>query len=207
MVQQAIAVINAQTRDDSLKGKRKIRGLRKQGKIPAVIYGKGRDSISLVLSMDEFTKKYKSGSLSSHLIKVNIDGRDEYALMRDIQLHVVKDTVQHVDFQFVDTEKEIKVDIPLHFINESKCPGIKLGGALNVQHRTITIRCFPQDIPEFIEVDLSGKMIGQSIHASEIKFPQNIKLALKEDDTTILAISSTDADDTDASKTEATQQP
>ncbi|WP_339045848.1 50S ribosomal protein L25/general stress protein Ctc [Candidatus Mesenet endosymbiont of Agriotes lineatus] len=204
MVQQEIAVINAQTRDDSLKGKQKIRRLRTQGKIPSVIYGKGRDSISLVLSMDEFVKKYRSGSLSGHLIKVSIDGKDEYALIREIQRHVVKDTVQHVDFQFVDTEKEIKVNTPLHFINESKCPGIKLGGALNILHRTITVKCFLQDIPEFIEVDLSGKMIGQSIHASEIKLPKNIKLALKEDDATILTISATD---TDASKAEVTQQP
>ncbi|XGA08420.1 MAG: 50S ribosomal protein L25/general stress protein Ctc [Wolbachia endosymbiont of Xenopsylla cheopis] len=207
MVQQEIVIINAQTRDDSLKGKREVRRLRKQDKIPAVIYGKGRDSINLALSMSEFVKKYKSGFLSGHLIKVNIDGKDEYALMRDIQRHVVKDTVQHVDFQFVDTEKEIKVDVPLHFINESKCPGIKLGGALNILHRTITVRCFPQDIPEFIEVDLSGKMIGQSIHAGEMKLPENIKLELKEDDTTILAISSTDTDDTDSSKKEVTQQP
>lgn len=204
MEKQEIAEIDAQIRDSSL-GPAKF--LRTQGKIPAVIYGKGRDPINLVLPMREFVKKYRSGSLASHLIKVNIDGKGEYALMREVQRHVVKDTIEHIDFQFVDTKKEIKVDVPLHFINESKCPGIKLGGALNILHRTITVRCFPQDIPEFIEIDLSGKMIGQSIHASEIKLPKNIKLALKEDDTTILAISSTESDDTDANKTEVTQQP
>ncbi|QOD38743.1 50S ribosomal protein L25/general stress protein Ctc [Candidatus Wolbachia massiliensis] len=193
MAQQEMVTINAELRD--VIGKKAMHSLRKKGDIPAVIYGKGHDSMNLILSAKEFTKQYKSGSLSAHLIELNISGKKEYALVRDIQWHVVKDTVQHVDFQFVDKGSEIKIDIPLSFVNENKSPGIKLGGVLNVLHRSITVKCSPDKIPQAIEVDLSGKMIGQSIHINDIKLPEGTKLAAHEEENfTVVTISAADSD-------------
>lgn len=190
MVQQTI---NAELRD--VTKTKAIHSLRKNGYIPGVIYGKGRENINLTLSAKEFTKQYKLGYISAHLVELNISGKKEYVVVRDIQWHVVKDTVQHVDFQFVDKNSEIKIDIPLSFINESKAPGIKLGGVLNVLCRFITIKCSPYKIPQIIEVDLSGKMIGQSIHVNDIKLPEGIKLAAHEEENfTIVTISSADSD-------------
>ncbi|MGL9719030.1 MAG: 50S ribosomal protein L25/general stress protein Ctc [Wolbachia sp.] len=193
MAQQEMVTINAELRD--VTQTKAMYSLRKKGYIPAVIYGKGHDNVNLTLSAKEFTKQYKSGSLSAHVIELNISGKKEYALVRDIQWHVVKDTVQHVDFQFVDKGSEIKIDIPLSFINESKSPGIKLGGVLNVLCRSITVKCSPDKIPQAIEVDLSGKMIGQSIHINDVKLPEGVKLAAHEEENfTVVTISAADSD-------------
>ncbi|WP_341807827.1 50S ribosomal protein L25/general stress protein Ctc [Wolbachia endosymbiont (group E) of Neria commutata] len=190
---QEIVTINAELRD--VTRTKAMQPLRKKGSIPGIIYGKGHDNINLTLSAKEFTKQYKSGSLSAHLIELNISGKKEYALVRDIQLHVVKDTVQHVDFQFVDKGSEIKIDIPLSFVNENKAPGIKLGGVLNVLCRSITIKCSPDKIPQAIEIDLSGKTIGQSIHINDVKLPEGVKLgAHEEENFTIVTISAADSD-------------
>jgi len=189
MTQQTI---NAELRD--VTRTKAMHSLRKKGYVPAVIYGKGHDNVNLTLSAKEFTKQYKSGFLSAHVIELNISGKKEYALVRDIQWHVVKDTVQHVDFQFVDKGSEIKIDIPLSFINESKSPGIKLGGVLNVLCRSITVKCSPDKIPQAIEVDSSGKMIGQSIHINDVKLPEGVKLAAHEEENfTVVTISAVDS--------------
>ncbi|WP_261722498.1 50S ribosomal protein L25/general stress protein Ctc [Wolbachia pipientis] len=179
-------VINAELRN--VTKTKAMRTLRDKGCIPAVIYGKGHTNMNLTLSLKEFMKQHKS---SEHLIELNILGNREYAVIRDIQWHVVKDTVQHVDFQYVDKNSEIKVDIPLSFVNESKAPGIKLGGVLNILCRFITVKCYPDKIPQNIDIDLSGKMIGQSIHINDIKLPEGIKLANHEENFTIVTISST----------------
>lgn len=192
MAQQEMVTINAELRDVK---KESDAGSEGEGSIPAVIYGKGHDNVNLTLSAKEFTKQYKSGALSAHLIELDISGKKEYALVRDIQWHVVKDTVQHVDFQFVDKGSEIKIDIPLSFINEGKSPGIKLGGVLNVLCRSITVKCSPEKIPQVIEIDLSGKMIGQSIHINDVKLPEGVKfVAHEEENFTIVTISAADSD-------------
>ncbi|MGL9732551.1 MAG: 50S ribosomal protein L25/general stress protein Ctc [Wolbachia sp.] len=192
MAHQEMVTINAELRN--VTKTKAMYPLREKGYIPAVIYGKGHDNVNLILSSKEFTKQYKSGSLSAHVIKLNISGKKEYALVRDIQWHVIKDTVQHIDFQFVDKGGEIKIDIPLSFINESKSPGINLGGVLNVLCRSIAVKCSPNKIPQAIEVDLSGKMIGQSIHINDVKLPEGIKLAAHEEENfTVVTISAADS--------------
>ncbi|WFW29639.1 MAG: 50S ribosomal protein L25/general stress protein Ctc [Wolbachia endosymbiont of Menacanthus eurysternus] len=186
-----MVVVNAELRN--VKKTKAVSSLRRGGYIPAVIYGKGRDTMNLVLSTKEFMRQYKSGFLSAHLIELNILGKREYALIRDIQWHVVKNAIQHVDFQFVDRNNEVKIDIPLSFVNEDKSPGIKLGGVLNILYRFITIKCSPDKIPQVIEVDLSGKMIGQSIHIGDIKLPEGIKFIQEEENYAIVTISAADS--------------
>ncbi|QKX01577.1 50S ribosomal protein L25/general stress protein Ctc [Wolbachia endosymbiont of Cruorifilaria tuberocauda] len=193
MIHQKMVVINAELR--SVIKAKAMCSLRKKGYVPAVIYGKGHDNINLTLSMKEFMKQYKLGFLSAHVIELNISGKKEYALVRDIQWHVVNDTVQHVDFQFIDKDGEVKIDIPLLFTNETKSPGIKLGGILNILYRSITVRSSLDKIPKAIEVDLSDKMIGQSVHISDIKLPDGVKLAAHDEENfTIVTISAVDSD-------------
>ncbi|WP_168464351.1 50S ribosomal protein L25/general stress protein Ctc [Wolbachia endosymbiont of Ctenocephalides felis wCfeT] len=185
-------IINAELRD--VTGKKAMHSLRKKGFIPGIIYGKGHDNINVTLSAKEFTRQYKTGALSAHLVELNIAGKKEYALVRDIQWHVVKDTVEHIDFQFVDKGSEIKIDIPLSFINEEKSPGLKQGGVLNIVHRFLTIKCSPDKIPQAIEIDLSGKMISHSIHIDDISLPEGVKLVANEEENfTLVTISAADS--------------
>ncbi|MDG7056075.1 MAG: 50S ribosomal protein L25/general stress protein Ctc [Wolbachia endosymbiont of Meromenopon meropis] len=175
--------------------------LRRRGYIPAIAYGKRHTNLNLTLCAREFTKQYKSGSLSTHVVKLNILGKEEHVLVRDIQFHVVNDTVQHVDFQFVDKGSEIKIDIPLSFVNENKSPGIKLGGVLNVLYRSVTVKCSPDKIPQSIEIDLSGKMIGHSVHINDVKLPEGVKLvAHDEKNFTLVTISSTNSETEESQK-------
>ncbi|QKX02481.1 50S ribosomal protein L25/general stress protein Ctc [Wolbachia endosymbiont of Dirofilaria (Dirofilaria) immitis] len=193
MIQQEIVTINAELRN--ITKTKAMRSLREKGYIPAVVYGKGHDNINLILSIKEFMKKYRFGSLSAHVVELNISGKKEYALVRDTQWHVVKDTVQHVDFQFIDKDGEVKIDIPLLFVNESRSPGVKLGGVLNVLCRSITVKSSLGKIPKAIEVDLSDKMIGQSIRISDIKLPEGVKLATHEEGNfAVVTISTVDGD-------------
>jgi len=111
MIQQEMVTINAELRN--VTKTKAMHSLRRKGYVPAVIYGKGHDNVNLTLPAKEFTKQYKLGSLSAYMIELNISGKREYALVRNIQWHVVKDTVQHVNFQFVDKGSEVKIDIPL----------------------------------------------------------------------------------------------
>ncbi|MGN7678391.1 MAG: 50S ribosomal protein L25/general stress protein Ctc [Anaplasma sp.] len=165
------------------------RALRAAGLIPAVIYGKGRDPISISLSQKDFLKECRSGPIFSKLVQLCIDGKEEYALTKAIQKHPVSGTAVHVDFQFVDRSTEIKVEVPLVFLNEQKCAGVKFGGVLNVLHRSLLVRCAPDAIPQSFEVDLLELGIGHSIHASDLALPESIQLAMKEENPVIASVS------------------
>ncbi|WDM85301.1 50S ribosomal protein L25/general stress protein Ctc [Ehrlichia sp. JZT12] len=192
MTDQSIVKINASLRENVGTGP--SRALRCNGSIPAVIYGKGRDPLSIFLSDREFLSKYRSAALSTHLIELEINNKKEYVLMRDIQKHPVTDRIQHVDFQFIDYGTEIKIEVPLIFINEHKCIGIKRGGVLNILHRTLSIKCSPSAILQNIEIDLSDLTAGHSIHVSDLKLPSEVNVVMKEDNPALVTISSASTD-------------
>ncbi|QGR02180.1 50S ribosomal protein L25/general stress protein Ctc [Ehrlichia ruminantium] len=189
MTDQTIVKMNAELRCNVGTGP--SRALRRSGAIPAVVYGKHRDSLSIFLSDREFLSKYRSAALSTHLIELEIGDKKEYVLMRDIQKHPVTDRIQHVDFQFIDHGAEIKIEVPLIFINEQKCIGVKKGGVLNILHRTLHIKCLPNAILQSIEVDLANLTIGHSIHVSNLNLPPEISVVMKEHDPTLVTISGT----------------
>ncbi|AXW84602.1 50S ribosomal protein L25/general stress protein Ctc [Anaplasma marginale] len=169
------------------------RALRAAGLIPAVVYGKNRDAINISLSHADFLKKCRTLPIFSQLIKLCIDGKEEFALTKEIQKHPVSGAVSHVDFQFVDRDAEIKVEVPLVFLNEQKCAGVKLGGALNILHRSLLIRCAPDAIPQSLEVDLLDLAIGHSIHVSDLALPETMQVAMKEENPVIASVSATAA--------------
>ncbi|UWI83382.1 50S ribosomal protein L25/general stress protein Ctc [Wolbachia endosymbiont of Howardula sp.] len=178
MIAQQVVIIDTEIRE--VTKKKAIFSLRKRGKIPGIIYGKGYQNINLTICTKEFIKYCKSGALSTHVVILNILDKEVYALVRHIQRHVIFDTIQHVDFQFIDKKNDIKINIPLSFINDNKSPGIRLGGVLNILYRSLTIKCALDNIPKTIEIDLSGKTIGQSIYLSDLKLPEGIKYASSE---------------------------
>ena len=189
MTDQGIVKINASLRENVGTGP--ARAVRRNGGIPAVVYGKNRDSLSVFLSDREFLSKHRSAALSTHLIELEIGDKKEYVLMRDVQKHPVTDRIQHVDFQFIDYGTEIKIEVPLIFTNEQKCTGVKRGGVLNILHRTLSIKCLPNAILQNIEIDLSDLTAGHSIHVSDLNLPPEINVVMKEHNPAIVTISST----------------
>ena len=154
------------------------RELRRNGLTPAIIYGAGKPAVMLSISSKELNLQYHKQGFLSHMFDIEV-GKNKYrALPKSIQLHPVTDEIEHIDFMHINEKVKIKTTIPLHFINESKCPGIKQGGLLNVARHSIEIHCLPSNIPEKIEIDLADSIIGQSIHVSDLALPTGVETKL-----------------------------
>ncbi len=149
------------------------RAVRRSEKIPAIIYGLGKDHKIEILSK-EFLKEYLKGGISSKLATIDLDGKKINVITRDVQVHPVTDNPIHIDFQQIDEAKPIKVSIRLKVVNEQKCVSIKRGGVLNIVLRQAKFYCLPQHIKSFIEVDIANLKIGQSIHINDIKLPEGV---------------------------------
>lgn len=153
------------------------RRLRQQGKIPAVLYGASKDTISLTLTVNDLNKQLKNESFYSKILTINLDGQLEQAVLKDLHRHPSNSSILHADFQRVSETEKLYIEIPLHFINEDRCPGIKeSGGILSRQMMEVEIRCLPKDLPEFIEVDLSQLQLNGVIHLSNLKLPPEVEI-------------------------------
>lgn len=151
------------------------RELRRNGLTPAIIYGAGKSAVMISISSKELNLQYHKQGFLSHMFDIEV-GKNKYrALPKSIQLHPVTDEIEHIDFMHINEKVKIKTTIPLHFINESKCPGIKQGGLLNVARHSIEIQCLPSNIPEKIDIDLANSVIGQSIHVSDLILPKGVE--------------------------------
>ncbi len=170
---------SAEKRDKAGKGV--ARALRRENKIPAVIYGAGKEPVSITISAKEANLEYNKGRMFTTLTDVDVDGDQHQTLARDVQLHPVKDTVQHIDFLRVSSRTKINVEIPVNFINEESAPYANEGGILNVVRYEIGLTCQATNIPEEIDVDLSECNIGDSIKLSELKLPEGTKSAIDRD--------------------------
>ncbi len=172
--------LNAELRDDMGKGA--SRRLRHANKIPAIVYGAGKDPESLTLEQKDVQYQLKYEAFYTQVLELNIGGKKQDVLLRDLQHHPYKQSILHMDFQRVDAKKEVHVKVPLHFINEDVAPGVKTeGGAVNHVVSEVEIVCLPKDIPEFIEVDLGELHMGEIVHLSDLKMPAGVEvLALKQ---------------------------
>lgn len=169
-------------------GKGAARALRRQGLVPAVIYGDKKPATPIAISFNEINKRIYAGGFLSHSFTIDVDGTKELVIPRDYQLDVVKDFPLHVDFLRIGKGSKINVQVPVHFINEEASPGIKRGGVLNIVHHTLDLTVDAGNIPEFVEVDLTGLEVGQTIHISSIKLPAGATDHSHEDDLTIATI-------------------
>jgi large subunit ribosomal protein L25 len=186
MANAAAGELKAQAR--SGVGKGAARALRREGLIPAVIYGDKQPPLSISISYNDANKRIYAGGFLSHVITIDVDGAKHTVIPRDYQLDPVKDKPLHVDFLRVAKGTKINVQVPVHFINEDKSPGIKRGGTLNVVHHTLDLTVAADNVPEFVEVDLDGKDIGDIIHISAIKLPSGTADHSHEQDLTIASI-------------------
>ncbi|MFK0205323.1 50S ribosomal protein L25/general stress protein Ctc [Agrobacterium sp. NPDC090283] len=168
-------------------GKGSSRELRRNGLIPAVIYGDKQAPISIALSTNEVTKRIHAGGFMTTVAIIDVDGKKIKVLPKDYQLDPVRDFTMHVDFLRVSGNTLVNVEVPVHFVNEEKSD-IKIGGVLNIVRHTVEFHCPANDIPEFITVDLAGLKIGDNVHISNVKLPKNITPVIADRDFTIATI-------------------
>ncbi|MEP4145638.1 MAG: 50S ribosomal protein L25/general stress protein Ctc [Halioglobus sp.] len=176
--------VQAELREDMGKGaSRRLRRL--ADKVPAIIYGGGKDPQSLTLIRKDIEKSLENEAFYSQVLAVNVAGEVQKAILKDLQRHPAKNNVMHADFLRVDDKVAIKVNVPIHFLNEEDCQGVKMeGGMIQHQATDIEVSCLPGDIPEYIEVDMLAVVTGQIIHLSEVTLPAgvtSVALSLGED--------------------------
>ncbi len=175
----------------TLGGKGASRRLRRlEDKIPAILYGGGEDPVSLSIPHKDILHATENEAFFSHIITLNIGKKKQQAVIKDLQRHPARPFIMHADFQRVRADEEIHVNVPIHFINEEKCKGVKLGGGNVLKTLTeIEVTCLPKDLPEFIEVDLLELDIGDSIHLSEVTLPEGVtSVALSHGDESDLSV-------------------
>jgi large subunit ribosomal protein L25 len=164
----------AQARGQS--GKNAARNARRQGNVPAVIYGGHQDPQMLVLNHNEVIKHLEHEAVYSHILDVTIDGKTEKAVLKGVQRNPAKFQIMHLDFMRVSMSETIKVHVPLHFVNEDTSIGGKKGGVAAHSLVDVEVSCLPGALPEFIEVDLAKLDIGASIHLSDLALPAGIEI-------------------------------
>jgi len=169
-------------------GKGSAREVRRNGKVPAVIYGDKQPPLAIALSYKEIYYKIHGGGFLTTVATIDVGGQKISVLPKDFQLDPVRDFPMHVDFLRVGKDTEVNVAVPVHFINEEKSPGLKRGGALNIVRHEVEFHCPADAIPEFITVDLDGVDIGDSIHISAVKLPAGVKPVISDRDFTIATI-------------------
>ncbi|MCL2075808.1 MAG: 50S ribosomal protein L25/general stress protein Ctc [Betaproteobacteria bacterium] len=166
-------VLNAQKRET--QGSSASRRLRRSGKTPAIIYGAGQAPEVIELDHNQLYLAMRKKAFHSSLLTIEMEGKKEQVLLRDYQMHPHRSQVLHVDFQRIDADKKLHQKVPLHFINQSIAPGVKLeGGQISHIITELEISCLPHDLPEFIEVDLQGLSVGASLHVSELSLPKGV---------------------------------
>lgn len=178
--------LKAEARDRVGKGS--SRELRRNGQIPAVIYGDKQAPISIALNTNEVTKRIHAGGFMTTVATIDLNGQKISVLPKDYQLDPVRDFTMHVDFIRVSADSKVTVEVPVHFINQEKCPAIKVGGVLNIVRHEVELHCPANDIPEFLTVDLSGHKIGDSIHISHVKLPAGSSPVITDRDFTIATL-------------------
>ena len=166
--------LTATIRTDVGKGaSRRLRRL--EDKVPAIIYGGDTAPQKLTLSANEILKASQIEAFYSQILDISIDGSVESAVIRDLQRNPASGRVQHIDFQRVSADKEINVNVPLHFVNEDACVGVKMsGGTLTHNLTEVEISCLPAYLPEFIEVDMLEVEAGSSVHLSDLALPEGV---------------------------------
>ncbi|MEQ1530862.1 MAG: 50S ribosomal protein L25/general stress protein Ctc [Methylococcales bacterium] len=152
------------------------RNVRRQGKVPAVIYGGHKEPQMLVLSHNEVVKHLEHEAVYSHLLDVTVDGKVEKAILKGVQRHPARFQILHLDFMRISESEMMKVHVPLHFINESTSVGGKKGGVATHSLVDVEVSCLPNALPEFIEVNMAALDVGHTIHLSDLVLPAGVTI-------------------------------
>jgi large subunit ribosomal protein L25 len=165
----------AEFRTDSGKGS--SRRLRRAGKVPAIIYGAGREPRSLTFNHNDLLKATDHESFFSSILNVQVGENVRAAILRDIQVHPSKHQIMHIDLQRVVENEKIHMEVPIHYLNEANCVGVKIGGGTVQRTRNeVEVICFPRDLPEYLEVDIQNLDVDDLLHLSDIKLPEGVEL-------------------------------
>ncbi|MBZ0148259.1 MAG: 50S ribosomal protein L25/general stress protein Ctc, partial [Pseudorhodoplanes sp.] len=168
-------------------GKGAARAVRREGRVPGVIYGDKKPPLAIALDQKDLRQKIYAGRFLTTLYDIELDGAKHRVIPRDFQLDPVKDHPVHVDFMRLGEGALIRVAIPVHVVGAESSPGVKRGGAVNIVTHTIEVRCSPEAIPGEIKVDVSGLEINYSKHLNEVELPKGVKI-LTPLDTTLVTI-------------------
>ena len=178
--------LSAETRERAGKGA--SRAMRREGRIPAVIYGDKKDPEPIHLAERELMKLLHSGHFMNSLIALEIGGSKTNTLPKDVQFHPVTDRPLHVDFLRIGKGASVTLAVPVRFVNEEESPGLKRGGVLNIVRHELELTCPADDIPNEIIVPLNGLEVGDSIHISQIELPEGVVSAIEDRDFTIAGV-------------------
>jgi large subunit ribosomal protein L25 len=164
------------------------RRLRRMGKVPGIVYGGAEGPVNIELDHKHLALSVRNEKFHASILTLNLNGAAQQVLLRAVNMHPFKLQVQHVDFQRVSKDKKIHMKVPLHFVNAEKSPGVKeQGGIASHVLNELAIVCFPDDLPEFIEVDLSNLTVGHSLHVRELALPKGVELALHKSEDPVVA--------------------
>ena len=171
------------------------RAVRREGRIPGIIYGGNDEPLNIALETKAVSKQIQTGHFQSTVYMIDMDGTKIRAIPRDVQVDPVRDFPIHVDFLRLAKNASVDVDVPVHFLNEAASPGLKRGGVLNVVRHEITLVCPADRIPDSIEIDLTGMDIGDSIHISSVTLPEGAVPTITDRDFTVATIAGRGADE------------
>src|ERR1700730_12346549 len=179
------------------QGKGASRRLRHEGKVPAILYGGHADARTLTLNHQKLLIMLDNERFYSTILSLKVGDQTQQAILKDVQRHPFKNAIVHVDFQRVEENEKIRISIPLHFSGAAVSPGVKSQGGLVSHMRTeVEVSCLPKALPEFIEVDISGLSLNESIHLSQLKVPVDVVLVeLAKEDAAVVAIHSPRAEE------------
>lgn len=166
--------LNAESRADTGKGA--SRRLRRAKLVPGIVYGAGKDPKMIQVSAFELARLMETEAFYSQIVDLMVDGKKQQTVLKDMQRHPFKDRVLHVDFQRVKAGEKLHVSVPVHFLNEETCKGLKAGGVLHRDMNEVAIIALPKDLPEYLEVDIAELGVGEAIHLSQVSVPAGVEL-------------------------------
>ena len=169
-----VSEIKAELRTDVGKGA--SRRLRRAGMVPGIVYGAHKDPVMIQLVHHKFLQQLQQESVFSTILTLNVGGKKQQVLLKDLQRHPFKPFVEHVDFQRISAREKIRTNVPIRFINEDKSVGIKMGGAISHHISTVEVLCLPKDLPEFLELDVLNMDIGDSVTISGLTLPEGVEI-------------------------------
>ncbi|MEM6476750.1 MAG: 50S ribosomal protein L25/general stress protein Ctc [Pseudomonadota bacterium] len=187
-------------------GKGASRALRREGRVPAVIYGGKEEPTAIHIEAKELVRQLNTGHFMNSIVQVEVDGKEVRTIPKDVALHPVTDRPIHVDFLRLSKDAKIEVQIPVVFINEEASPGLKKGGVLNVVRHELDLICRSDNIPDEITIDVAGKEVGDSVHISEVTLPDGAESAITDRDFTIATLVAPSALKRDTSEEEETEE-
>lgn len=166
--------LDAELRTETGRGA--SRRLRRAKRVPAIMYGGHKEPQAITLNLLQLDRLMQEEAFYSQILTINLDGKGEQVIVKDLQRHPFKPLVEHVDLQRVVAGEKVHTAVPVHFVNEDKAPGIKAGGIIHHDLNEIQIACLPKDLPEYLEVDVAALELGSSIHLSEVPLPAGVEI-------------------------------